>query len=442
MEKCLTINQREYVLYHLAFSADISSKISSSFVFGKSTPGKICFMENDSIFDESNILNIDNCPILFPGAKDAPMYSLKNGTLVFHHDLLKSAFYLLSGYQEYGSNDKDSLGRFAYESSLQHKLGIINRPLVNEYFEFIHQGILLYCSEHNIEYTKPKPFKDPVFFLTHDVDRIDKYTFHTIKGKLKRKKLKTAFVWFLRWVNPFYKKNPRWSYDYLCELEKKREIRSTFFFLNRGVKHIDSYYSFKEERIRNLIARIEKMGSEIGLHGSIRTEIDLDVMQDNLRNLNEISAYPIRANRQHRLLFKMPQTMVNLEICGFVYDTSLGFAAHEGFRNSYCLPFKLFNFENDKMINVWEIPMNIMDVSLFDYRKLNYREAKECIIDIITKVKKYNGVLTLLFHPETFDEEERPGITKFYESILDLISNHNFQVLLPMEFLEQMNLEV
>lgn len=426
MENSLTINQRNYILYHMAFSVDISPEITSRFVFGSSGEEKICFIENQNKFDEKNIININNFPILFPGKVDEPIYTLDKGTLVFHHDLLRSAFYLLSGYQEYGSTIKDDLGRFPYEASLQSKLGIITRPLVNEYFELIHEGISSYCLYHGINYNKPSFLEKPALFLTHDVDRIDKYTFHTVKGKLKKKNYKDALIWFFKWINPFYKKNPKWTYGYLKETEKSRKINSAYFFLNRGIKHIDSYYSFQDKRIKELINNLEIFGSKIGLHGSVRTGTDVEIMKTDLGSLSKTAKLPIRGNRQHRLLFKLPHTMINLEKCGIIYDSSLGFASHEGFRNSYCLPFKLFNFENDKMIDVWEIPLNVMDGTLFTYRNLDHNAAMESVMKIKEEVKRYKGVFTLLFHPDFLDEEEHPGIRNFYEKVLDHFIRDDF----------------
>ena len=439
MESNLTTNQRNYILYHLAFSVDISPMIRSQFVFGSWKKGKICFLENNNAFDESGIINVNNCPVLFPGDPGADIYTLVDGTLVFHHDLLKSAFYLLSGFQEYKSKEKDSLGRFPYESSIQNKLGIIHRPLVNEYFDLIHQGISSYCREHNIPYKKPEIFDSSKLFLTHDVDRIDKYTFHTVKGKIKSFHIKDAFKWIFHWLNPFYNKNPYWSYDFIESAERERSVKSTYFLLNKGIKHIDSYYSFREKRIKDLIHRLEAASSEIGLHGGVQTMENSEIMEHNLNELNAVVKNTVRGNRQHRLLFDMPQTMINLHKCGIVYDSTLGFAAHEGFRNSYCYPFKLYDFNENNMIDVWEIPLIVMDVTLITYRKLDLKTALEKINLIIDEINKYKGILTILIHPESLDEEEHPGIKNFYEKFLDIAVAKGLKHINSMQIVDLMN---
>ena len=203
-------------------------------------------------------------------------------------------------------------------------------------------------------------------------------------------------------------------------------IPSAYFFLNRRVKHQDSYYQFGDVRIKRLIGKLEDEGKEIGLHGGVMSSKDPKVIKADLEALNKVSRYPVRGNRQHRLLLSLPDTMKHLESAGVRFDSSLGFAAHEGFRNSYCLPFKLYDFENDKMIDVWEIPLIVMDKTLFGYRKLSYDAAFNSIRELIDRIKQHRGVMTLLFHPDFLDEEEKPGIREFYERVLHMIMDKEF----------------
>lgn len=433
----LTENQRKYIIYHLDLFVEISPAIQDRIVFGVKEEGKICFFSQAEEYDFKKVKWLKGMPVLFPGDDRKEFYNFEYGSIYFNHDLFKSAFYLLSGYREYGTKEKDALGRFPYSASVQKELDIIYRPLVNEYFDIILEGFERYCEYHGLAFkrrTKDKAF----LFLTHDVDRIDKYTFHTVKAAFKKAKKTKAFLWLIKWLNPFYKKNPKWTYDYLEKCEKERRIHSCYYFLNKDVKHIDSYYSFTDERISRLITRLEKNGHSIGLHGGIRSCDDPIKISKDLELLNSVCRKPVQGNRQHRLSYKHPNTMRHLEENELLYDTTLGFAQHEGFRNSFCHPFKLYDFENDRMIDVWEIPLNVMDGTLFTYRNLTKEEAQKSVEKIITEVKRYNGVFTLLFHPDFLDEEERPGIRTFYESILDKCKSADLQSLTGGDILKKL----
>ena len=427
----LTINQREYVLYHLGLFVEMSPALRNALVFSGHQPGKICFMSNEEAYSPSRVIWINDLPVLFPGEDTQQLYEFDAGTLSFKHDLLKSAFYLLSGFQEYRSTEKDTLGRFPYKASIQHELNIIDRPIVNEYFMVILEAISIFCKYHKIEFNRKNMFEKAALYLTHDVDRIDKYTFHTVKGALKKRQLAKTFAWFFKWINPLYTRNPKWTFEYLDRTERERGLRSCYYFLNKGVKHQDSYYSFEDKRIKELIWKLEDSGHAIGIHGGVLSSSKPEKMNKDIISLNKITRKAVKGNRQHRLIFDLPETMCHLETCGIKHDSSLGFAPREGFRNSFCHPFKLYDFEHDRMIDVWEIPLIVMDTTLFNYRRLDYAQAYEVTLKLKNTILRYRGVFTLLFHQDFLDEEEHPGIKRLYEKILDLLSKEDMSVFDP-----------
>lgn len=439
MENKLTVNQREYVLFHLAQTVLLSDKIRERFIFGHIQNDRICFLENTEDLDMNRIISREACPILFPGDPEKAPWTLTEGTLVFHHDLLRSAFYLLSGQQEYGSAQKDSLGRFPYEGSLQEKLGIIHKPLVNYYFQWIVKGIKAYSEYHGLDVEKIILFDHFGLFLTHDVDRIDKYNFHLTKNQLKKGKMAEFFRYAAKWLNPFDSENPYWTFDYFLEQEKKRGFTSTYFFLNRGVKHIDSYYHFSQPRIRRLISHLQSQKCEIGMHGTVRSAENPHIMHKNHEELETAAMEKVKGNRQHRLTYTHPLSLRLLQEDGIEYDSTLGFAAHEGFRNSYCLPFRLYDFEADRMLNIWEIPLLVMDGTLFDYRSLSYPEALASVEKLIREIKHFHGVFTLLWHNSYCDEEQKSGIRAFYESLLQILADADVESVTGKTIMEKLH---
>lgn len=439
MNNALTKNQREYILFHLNQVIDVSSDIRKKIIFDQPKEQHICFFQSKQDLSEPSYIVLEGLPVLFHGDKKKTIYTFENGTLIFHHDLIRAAFYLLSGYQEYKSKRKDGLGRFPYKESIQDRLGIIGRPLVNEYFEIIVKGIQEFCKYHGISFKRRQLFDSFGFFLTHDIDRVDKYTFHSTKNRLKKKNFREMFYFLTKWLNPFDHDNPYWSFDYLLQLEKEYKLTSTFFFLNRGVRHIDSYYNFSQKRIAHLIEHLQQEGCEIGLHGTVRSANDLEVKAKNLDQLNSVIADSVMGNRQHRLTYIHPLTMKNLVKNGIKYDSTLGFASHEGFRHSYCLPYHPYDFKNDKMINIWEIPLIVMDGTLFDYRGLSYDEARHSVENILAEIKRFHGIFTLLWHNSYCDEEAKPGICGFYESLLQMVCDMGGESLRGKDIVERLD---
>ncbi len=166
---------------------------------------------------------------------------------------------------------------------------------------------------------------------------------------------------------------------------------------------------------------------------------DLNEMQRSLIKLNEACGVQIQGIRQHRLLWKHPLTACIQEKIGLTYDSTLGFAAHEGFRNSYCLPFKLYDFDNDRMLNLWEFPLTVMDVTLFAYQQYSVEEAfKKCQL-LLEEIINFGGVFTLLWHNTFFDEQTYPGVRTFYENLLMEINQKQGENIVGNELQVRMN---
>ncbi len=433
MKGFLTPNQIEYVLYHFELSFKLNKDIREKFIFCKSScktidyADKVIFLMSENEFDISKVKKINSLPVLFPIDNHEKEWDITDNNLIFFHDYLKSCFYLLSGYHEYKSNKKDSLGRYDYYQSVQHELNITNIPLVNYYFEIIISGLQAFLQKDNQSIIKKKLFNPFGFFLTHDVDRVRLYNINNFlycsKSLLGFAKEKMPFRYrlysFIDAFAGFFKRtDPFWTFPFMREVERKNGFKSAFYFLDHLPDHKN--YDFTSDKIRKLIASLEKEGCEIGMHSTVEATLSLNESIIMKNKLQKVVKTKIVGNRNHILLFHIPMSMIILKKSGYQYDSTLGYANHEGFRNSFCYPFKLFDFENDEMIDdIWEIPLTVMDCTLFDYRKLSYNQAFHSVISLINEIKKFGGIFTLLWHNSYFEERRYPGITNFYNQVLE-----------------------
>lgn len=438
----LNENQIEYVLYHLNFNFRVSPEIRDRMIFlntnsGQSfEAGNIVFKLSEDAYLEEKKLLINDVPVLFPIQNKSEFYSWENGSLIFHHDIFKSAFFLLSGYQETLRKERDIINRFPYQESIQQKLGIVNRPVVNYYFKYIEEGVKAFCDDQGIPFRQNRLFDDVGFMLTHDVDVVDTYTSHDLVFKAKQvfgisprysltKSIRYFWKYLINYLKIFNRPNPHWDFEYLVAAAKRFGYKSVFYFLHKDLKHKDSYYSFGDKRIRKLFKYLSDEGCEIGLHGSTRSSDNIEVLKDHYQKLKHFSGQGVSGIRQHRLIH-LQATTAQLHVeCGLLYDASLGFAEHEGFRNSFCYPFKLYDFQRDEMLDLWEIPLIVMDATLYMYRNMTARESLKCIKELVDETKKFNGIFTLLWHNGNFDEENYPGGRQLFENILAYLKEKN-----------------
>jgi hypothetical protein len=445
----------DYVFFHWGQHVQLSSQIRDRIHIAQQdetfqVEGKIifrsCFSEPDAEAKGDH-----NLPVLFPVMTRSDFYFIDyHSNLVFTSDVLKSVFYLLAGVQEISQGErKDKMGRFEFEDSIQCKGGFIQQPVVNYYFELMTEGLEKFCAIHQLSFKRRRLFKDLGFLLSHDIDRVDLYTFYQFGYHLKEllgltpstlpfiNRLKVTSKSFAKYLG-VRKDNPYWNFKFLREIERANGFTSTFFFLDQGVFHADAYHTLQETRMKDLFQYLRNEECEISMHGSVRSLNNASVMQANKQHLEEASESDSIGNRQHRLLWSHPQTALIEESIGLKYDATLGFASHEGFRNSYCYPFRLFDFNQDRMLNLWEFPLMVMDVTLFAYRQLSPELAMENCQSLLEEVKKFGGVFSLLWHNSFFDEVSYPGVTNFYKQLLSYIAAQNSESLTGIQLLDRL----
>ena len=74
------------------------------------------------------------------------------------------------------------------------------------------------------------------------------------------------------------------------------------------------------------------------------------------------------------------------------------------------------------MYGTWQIPLTVMDITLFAYQKYNTFEAGKAVRSFIQEIKKFNGLFTLLWHNTFLDEDEFTGIQDFYYHLLNYLA--------------------
>jgi len=428
----LNVNQVQYVLFHLNQHVDLSEIRSViSYGSGENESG-IFFSASDKSIDENFKITFkgEDIPVLFPCGSSSAFFEMKGNQLVFYHDILKASFYLLSGYQEMYINEPDTMERYSFDESIQKRLSCVRKPLVNYYFEIIAEGIELYCKYNNVDFKPKRLFESFGFMLTHDVDRIDYFHWRETVLKFlqllglktlpydKKRLVKSTLNSVLPTLFPGHKPNPWWNFQELRKDEKVLGLKSVWYFLNRDGSPHDAKYNLEEKRIKDLMAMLQRQGCEVGLHGSIKTAQNSSAMKLAKERVDRSSAGSVVGARQHFLKFHYPETLNHQQKAGLKYDTTMGFAGHEGFRNSYCYPFHPYDHEKDCMMDIWEFPLTVMDGTLLDYRKLEYSEMYHSFNLLMDEIERFGGLMVVLWHNCNFDEYQYPGIKAYYDQQL------------------------
>jgi len=128
------------------------------------------------------------------------------------------------------------------------------------------------------------------------------------------------------------------------------------------------------------------------------------------------------------LKFKVPTTWRIQKKADFLYDTTLSFADYDGFRCGICLPFKPYDLLENQVLNLWEIPLIVMEGTLQNpnYRGFSPDEGFEVIRHRVETIKRHRGVFVLLWHNSSFGPlGDWQGWDKVYEKSMELFHKEN-----------------
>ncbi|PZX14998.1 hypothetical protein LX69_02328 [Breznakibacter xylanolyticus] len=437
MNRLLNKQEVDYVLFHLGHHCTLHDELRARFSFESWNECGICeipqvhfYQSNKAMQPVSLIWLQQSVPVLFPQEGFEEWFSFDdNGHLYIRQDIIKSAFFFLSGLQEYDRTERDEHGRFLHRHSLQHALGVGMMPVVNYYFDVLVHALSLFCQRWDIPFERKRLFSSFGFWLSHDVDRLAYFSLRqTLKRMLQycgikqrtssRNQLKKDIVRGLaHLIFPHRFPDPWQNILSMAEDEAKLGIRSTYFLLFRQ-HYMDGRVGLKPLRHRQMIESFRRSGAEVGLHGSYASMHDAAVLRNQIQEFEQAAGFTPAGIRQHYLRTDISQTLASQLDTGFQYDATLGFADAPGYRNGYCYPFKPFDFSKQSIMDIWELPLMLMEVSVLEYQQGDFEHLQLVATKLADEAEKFGGFVSLLWHNCRLREEDYPGVSSFYPNLI------------------------
>ncbi|GAB3848181.1 polysaccharide deacetylase family protein [Hymenobacter terrigena] len=374
-------------------------------------------------------------PFFFDSQPEAPLLDMPTGRAVVNADVISAAFYLLSGWQEYFSDARDRHGRFPYAASVQKRYDFVALPVVNYYFDVLKTAV-----EHVIgQPLQPRRWAGGAFFaafISHDIDSLRSGWKAPAKAMLRQGQ-------FLKVGQQLWRHITRpdvWdNLEGVAAATAEYGARSTFFILPESRPGADGTpnadYAVSTALLRRLEA-LKQRGCEISLHGSIGTATTAAPLAHEVERLQ----HGTTGLRFHYLRWEPRQTPSIVEAAkGFPYDSTLGFAEHFGFRNSYCHPFYPFDFATGTAHNFLEIPLNVMDATLHhpNYLQLQAEDILPALRPMLVEIEQFGGVLTLLWHNDHFDPANTVTGPRQFAQIMGYLQQRGVAFLTGREIWQQ-----
>jgi hypothetical protein len=326
-------------------------------------------------------------------------------------DIFGSIFFLLTRYEEVVSKARDHDDRFPASASLSHRLGILERPLANEYLE------ILWTSLQRLWPGLRRRHRAYVVALSHDVDvpfAVPGRTWPTVlRSAAADLVLRRAPDLAIRRVRAKWARrdrslrlDPNNTFAFIMATSERHGLQSTFFF-KAGMSDLrfDTPYSLDAPPVARLLSEIHVRDHEIGLHPSYDTYNDgvrLRTEFDNLLRAAERLSIRQQAwgGRQHYLRFAAPETWRHYASAGLSYDATLAHADQPGFRCGTCYDFPVYDLEQRRPLPLRERPLTVMEYTLLGrkYLGLEPAAARVRITSLADVCRRFAGTFSLLWH--------------------------------------------
>ncbi len=327
----------------------------------------------------------------------------QNSDLPF--DPLAVVFYLVSRYEEYHKNERDSHDRFIPAASLAYQYDFLDLPLANVIADKV--GNMLNDQFQGIRIQ----FPGYTFIPTVDVDIAFAHHgkgFLRAAGGLAKLLLKARFADIkerIR-VNTGKMQDPYDNFEFQLKTFNNQGIKPTYFILLGDYGPYDKNISYRNKKFRELILRLSK-DAGIGIHPSYRSYEEPGRLELEIRRLSEITGKEIVLSRQHFLRMKFPETFRNLQQCGIKKDFSMGYASVNGFRAGISIPYPFYDLLEEEEKDLMIYPFMFMDTAMQDYMGVSPKDYISFVKPLFKRINYYGGSLTGVWHNYALSNDKK-----------------------------------
>jgi hypothetical protein len=104
---------------------------------------------------------------------------------------------------------------------------------------------------------------------------------------------------------------------------------------------------------------------------------------------------------------------------GIREDYSMGYPDEPGFRASIARPYFFYDVEEDKPTELKIVPFQVMDATLYKYKKLDHKASLDIILKLISETRKAGGLFVTIWHNTSLlNNTECKGWREVFESML------------------------
>lgn len=384
-----------------------------------------------------NAKRTQKIPMVFDddSVDDGVTYFDTDSSIHIPYDILTPSYVLISRYEEFnvfalGLVDYDKHDRIPFEGTLAYKYGLVEIPLVDEYAMLLREWLCFHFPDR-FEAVPCTPRIVP----THDIDILYRFTsrFQAMKSIFGRDLLinrdmamvKQSWQEYREWKSDDFEDPYIQAIMELAAKEHGAGLEPVFFFKALHDGEYDATYDIRDVRLQRIWEHLDNKQGIVGLHGSYRSADVIGLLREEHERLHDLLARfgrKVTCSRQHYLRTFFSDDPNSLDLwreAGITDDYTLGFAERCGFRCGTCHPYPLYDVRNDKVTDIIEHPLIVMDGTLFDYMKLSVEDAHALTQRLKQRCFDVEGDFVILWHNHATTREFEPYYQEVYLPLLN-----------------------
>lgn len=357
------------------------------------------------------------------------------GALTPAWNMLGNAYDLLTFREDAEIAARDRHGRLPPASSARTPAGIGNVPVVNEALALLLDAIAA------MERGVPPTFRldglieAPALVLSHDCDL------------LRGNDLITQAIRFYRIFQPCFRGRPprlgllgevfanyRHPYRYFLDdlikmlaVERRFGYRSIMYVLNGTGGRFGARSGLGA--VRKLLERVPA-GWEVGIHYNYDTFHQPRKFASQKAEIEALVGNAVTAGRAHYLRFDPRRSPAFVAERGIRFDESIGWSSQNGYKAGIAAPFRPLDEAVGMRPEVIELPLIFMEANL-----VKGEDGYQSFKNLFGHLEKIGGVISVLFHPGTFANPERPDLEGLYLKILEFANEARARNLMPSDII-------
>lgn len=422
--------RKEYIFRHIfkrllefpfQFTSDLSEFIAHEgpkFSYGNKPLGDELFIWSQGLLDE---VGIDDHEIEIHKWDDLPVFFSAPDRSDVPFDLFTASFYLITRYEEYLPQVKDSLGRFSASSSIAAQHHFLEIPVIDLWVERFREEL-----ESRFEITLSRK-RETQILTTIETASVYKYRnralipvlkafYQSLKG-FKLRKLFTQIGVHLRLT-----KDPYDVYDIMLRVYKdamdqlpkklKRSRRVLYLFHLGDYSTVNNGVSYRTRSYRELIKHIADY-LEIGLRFSYGIEEDKIIKESE--RFQSITNRPLHKTMTAFSKISMPGHYKKLVDMDTIEDYSMGYTNVPGYRAGTSHSFFFYDLDYEV-----QTPLRVFPYALH-YRSIEHfmLNGQQSIIDkLLQHADRTSGCFIVVFDNAQLDLNKRSHVYTIIKKLL------------------------